>query len=148
MWRTSRTAGARSNPVRIHLASAAIALAVAAVACAQPRNDPLALADQTTQGVYNVDYDATVARFDDALKSQVTRASIGQLSDQMHALGAYHGLKQTSADPDKGRYDFEAAFDKGTLLVELRVDPDQKIGAYRIVPQPGGTPPNSTPSPN
>jgi hypothetical protein len=134
--------------VRIHLASAAIALAVAAVACAQPRNDPLALADQTTQGVYNVDYDATVARFDDALKGQVTRASIGQLSDQMHALGTYHGLKQTSADPDKGRYDFEAAFDKGTLLVELRVDPDQKIGAYRIVPQPGGTPPNSTPSPN
>jgi opacity protein-like surface antigen len=133
--------------VRIHVAAAAIALAVAAVACAQPHTDPLALADQTTQGVYNADYDATVARFDDALKAQVTRASIGQLSDQMHALGAYHGLKQTNADPDKGRYDFEAAFDKGKLLVELRVDPDQKIGAYRVVPQPNGTPPNGTPSP-
>ena len=125
--------------------SAAIALAVAAVACAQPRTDPQALADQTTQGVYNVDYDATVARFDDALKAQVTRASIGQLSDQMHALGAYHGLKPTASDPDKGRYDFEAAFDKGTLLVELRIDPDQKIGAYRIVPQPGSAP--GTPAP-
>jgi hypothetical protein len=65
----------------------------------------------------------------------VTRASLGQLSDRMHALGAYHGLKQTAADPDKGRYDYEATFDNGTLLVELRVDPDQKIGAYRIVPR-------------
>ena len=119
----------------IRLASAAVALALAAAACAQTRPDFTALADQTTQGVYNADYDATVARFDDALKTQVTRASVGQLSDRMHALGAYHGLKQTAADPDKGRYDYEATFDKGTLLVELRVDPDQKIGAYRIVPR-------------
>lgn len=119
----------------IRLAAAAIALAVAAAACAQTRTDPQALADQTTRGVYAADYDATTARFDDALKTQVTRASLGQLSDQMHALGAYHGLKQTSADADKGRYDYEAAFDKGTMLVELRMDPDDKIGAYRVVPQ-------------
>jgi hypothetical protein len=132
--------------VRIQIASAAIALAVAAAACAQPRTDPLALADQTTRGVYAADYDATTARFDDALKAQVTRASIGQLSDQMHALGSYQGLKQKSADPDRGRYDYEAAFDKGTLLVELRIDPDDKIGAYRVVPQPAAIP-NSTPSP-
>ena len=132
--------------MRFHIASAAIALAVAAVACAQPRTDPLALADQTTRGVYAADYDATTARFDDTLKSQVTRASIGQLSDQMHALGTYQGLKQTSADPDKGRYDFEATFDKGTMLVELRIDPNDKIGAYRIVPQAAATP-TSSPSP-
>ena len=126
--------------MRIHVTAAALALAIAAVACAQPRTDPQALADQTTQAVYNADYDATVARFDDTLKAQVTRASVGQLSDQMHALGAYHGLKQTSADPDKGRYDYEATFDKGMMLVELRLDPNQKIGAYRIVPQPNATP--------
>ena len=121
--------------MKLPIVSAAVALAIAAVACAQPRTDPQALADQTTRGIYAIDYDATTARFDDALKSQVTRASIGQLSDQMHALGEYQGLKQTSADPDKGRYDYEATFDKGKLLVELRIDPDQKIGAYRIVPR-------------
>jgi hypothetical protein len=131
--------------VRAHLAAAAVALAIAAVACAQTRTDPMALADQTTRGVYAVDYDATTARFDDALKGQVTRASIGQLSDQMHALGAYQGLKQTSADPDTGRYVYEATFDKGTLVVELRVDPNQKIGAYRIAAQ-STVSPNATPS--
>ncbi len=135
--------------MKIHVATVASALALATAACAQKHDDPLALADQTTRGVYNVDYDATTARFDDALKAQVTRASIGQLSDQMHALGAYHGLKQTASNPDKGRYDYEAAFDNGTLLVELRIDPNQKIGAYRVVPQPARTQPqpSSTPAP-
>lgn len=116
--------------------TAAIALAIAATGCAQHTEDPQALADQTTRAVYDVDLDRTTAHFDDTLKSQVTRASIGQLADQMHALGAYHGLKQVASEPDKGRYDYQADFDKGTMLVQLRMDPNQKVGAYRIVPQP------------
>ena len=121
------------------VAHAAIALAIVACGCAQ-RIDPQTLADNATRGVYNVDYAQTTANFDDALKAQVTRASVGQLSDRMHALGAYHGLKPASSDPGKGRYDYEAAFDKGTMLVELRVDPDWKIGAYRVVPPAAGSP--------
>jgi hypothetical protein len=115
--------------------AATLALTIAVTACAQHAADPQTLADDTTRGVYNVDLDATTAHFDDALKGQVTRGTIGQLSDEMHALGAYHGLKPETSDPDKGRYDFQAAFDKGTLLVQLRLDPDGKIGAYRIAPQ-------------
>jgi hypothetical protein len=121
--------------VTFRVAYAAVALAIAASACAQTRDDPQALADQTTRGVYNIDYDATTARFDDELKGQVTRASIGALSDQMHALGAYQGLKPLSSEPDKGRYDYEATFEKGAMLVQLRLDPNQKIGAYRISPR-------------
>jgi hypothetical protein len=135
--------------VKFHVAPAAVALAIAASACAQTtQTNPQALADQTTRAVYNLDYDTTTARFDDALKAQVTRASIGQLSDQMHALGTYQGLKPLSSDADKGRYDYEATFDKGTLLVQLRLDPNQKIGAYRISPETNGTTraPTATPS--
>lgn len=128
---------------RLHLCAAAIALAIAASGCAS-HPDPQALADDTTQGVYNVDLDRTTAHFDDELKAQVTRASIGDLADKMHALGGYHGLKAVSSDPDKGRYDYDAAFDKGTLRVELRLDPNQKIGAYRIVPVVGSEPRPST----
>lgn len=115
--------------------AAAVALAVVAAACAHRGADPQTLADDTTRGVYNVDLDATTAHFDDALKAQVTRASIGQISDEMHALGAYHGLKPANSDPDNGRYDYQAAFDKGTLLVQLRLDPDGRIGAYRVTPR-------------
>lgn len=116
--------------------AAAIVLTVAAVACARHHTDPQALADQTTRAVYDVNLDQTTVNFDDDLKAQVTRSSIGALSDRMHALGAYQGLKPISSDPDKGRYDYTAAFDKGTMLVQMRIDPDDKIGAFRVEPQP------------
>lgn len=126
--------------MRIHVALAAVAFAIAASACAQNRVDPQALADQTTRAVYNADYDATISHFDDSLKAQVTRASLGSLSDKMHALGAYQGLKPSSSEPDTGRYVYQAAFDKGALLIELRLDPNQQIAAYRIVPQANAPP--------
>jgi hypothetical protein len=124
--------------VRRTIAAAAVALAIAACGCAQ-HDDPQRLADTTTRGVYDADYARTTEHFDAALKLGVTRASIGQLSDQMHALGTYRGLKPASSDPDKGRYDYEADFDKGTMLVQLRLDPNWKIGAYRIAPQSSST---------
>jgi hypothetical protein len=114
---------------------AAIVFAIAASACARHASDPQTLADDTTRAIYNADLDGTVAHFDDALKGDVTRGTLGEVSDEMHALGAYHGLKPVSSDPDKGRYNFQATFDKGSLIVEMRLDPDQKIGAYHVVPQ-------------
>ena len=108
---------------------------MAATACASSSgNSPRDLADTTTKSVYASDYDATVAHFDDDLKGQVTRGSIGTLSDRMHALGAYQNLTQTTSDPDHGRYVYDAAFERGHLKVELRIDPDGKIGAYRVAP--------------
>ncbi len=119
---------------------AAVALALATAACSQNHTDPRTLADGTTRGVYDADFDRTTQNFDAALKLQVTRQSIGQLSDKMHALGALHDLKQTSSDPDKGRYDYQATFDKGAMLVQIRLDPTGKIGAYRVSPViAGGT---------
>ena len=104
--------------------------------CAHPA-DPAALADQTTRGVYDGDYTATTQNFDDALKGQVTRASLGALSDRMHALGVYHGLRDAGSDAQRSRYDFTATFDRGTMLVELRLDADHRIAAYRVSPQSG-----------
>ena len=102
--------------------------------CAHTDASPAALADRTTRAVYNLDIDATGAGMDDALKSQLRRSTLGDLSDRMHALGPYTGLKQTSGDADKGRYAFEADFERGTLEVDLRLDPSGKIGAYRVSP--------------
>lgn len=121
--------------MRAFVGAAAVALAIAASACASHHDDPRVLADDTTHGIYDGDLDRTTAHFDAALKLQVTRASIGQISDQMHKLGAYKGLTSTSSDPDKGRYGFSAAFDKGKMMVEIRLDPTQKIGAYRVIPE-------------
>ncbi|BDE05425.1 hypothetical protein WPS_07010 [Vulcanimicrobium alpinum] len=115
------------------LLPAAALIALAAGGCASPSaTSPQTLADETTRAVYDVDMERATAHMDDALKAEVTRASIGQISDQMHALGGYQGLKPSSSDPDKGRYDYEAAFEKGTAVVHIRIDPNQKLGAYKI----------------
>ena len=112
--------------------AAAVVLAAASACASSSSPSPQDLADQTTKSVYASDYDGTIAHFDDDLKRQVTRGSVGSLSDRMHALGAYQSLAQTSTDPDHGRYVYDATFDHGHLRVELRLDPDGKIGAYRV----------------
>jgi hypothetical protein len=110
-------------------------------ACSSGGNqDPNALAEKITRAVYANDLDTTVASFDDETKKQVTRGQLGVISDRMHALGDIKSFTQRSSEPDKGRYDYDVSFTNGSMLVQLRVDPDGKIGAYRIVPEPAGAP--------
>ncbi|MGH7708176.1 MAG: hypothetical protein ACREM8_01030 [Vulcanimicrobiaceae bacterium] len=110
----------------------ALLLAFIAGCSSQNHGSPAQLTDAITKAVYANDYAATTANFDDQAKSQVTRSSLGDLSDRMHRLGAYQSLAQKNAEPDKGRYAFELTFDKGTAMAELRIDPDGKVGAYRV----------------
>jgi hypothetical protein len=116
-------------------AAAALSLAAALSGCAgTSTSKPSALADSITRAVYNDDYDATTASFDATTKAQVTRAQIGDLSDKMHALGTYQGLTETSADVDRGVYEYDLRFTSGHMTAKLRLDPSGKVGAYRVVP--------------
>ena len=118
------------------LSGALLALALGGCASRAPdATDPAARADRITRAVYADDLDRTVADFDDAAKRQVTRSQLGDMSDRMHGLGDLRSLTQRSADPDSGRYEYDAAFTGGALLVQLRIDPSGKIGAYRIAPE-------------
>jgi len=97
---------------------------------------PQKVTNDTTEAVYNDDLNAMQTHFDDALQKQVTIDGVRSLSQKLHAFGAYKGLTQTAADPNGGRYDYAAAFDKATMTVHVRVDADGRIAAYRIdVPQ-------------
>jgi hypothetical protein len=113
------------------LAAGAI-LTLALSACGGP--SPQKLADDTTRAVYAGDRAGTIANFDDQLKPQVTRAQVGAISDAMHMLGDYKGLQMLDHDGTAGRYDFVANFDKGTMLVMVRMDSNGQIGAYRVSP--------------
>ncbi|MGP6159207.1 MAG: hypothetical protein ACLPYS_17150 [Vulcanimicrobiaceae bacterium] len=103
-------------------------------------SDPGALAEKITRAVYANDLDSTVASFDDQTKKVVTRSQLGVISDRMHALGDIKSFAQRSAEPDKGRYDYDVSFSNGIMLVQLRVDPDGKVGAYRVVPETAASP--------
>lgn len=117
--------------------AAGFAIALALSACGG--SSPQKLADDTTRAIYAGDQSGTVANFDDQLKPQVTRAQVGAISDAMHMLGDYKGLQMLDHDGNSGRYDFVANFDKGTMLVMLRMDTNGRIGAYRVSPTQGQT---------
>lgn len=114
-------------------------------ACAPHKADsPTELADRLTRAVYANDFDTTLSSFDDATKRAVTRTDLGALSDRMHALGTLKSVTERSGSADTGRYEFEAAFTSGTLLVQMRLNPSGLVGAYRVVPADTSAPP--TPS--
>lgn len=90
-------------------------------------------ADNATKALYNDNYDGLTQNFDDSLKSQVTRAQVGQLSDTMHKNGTYQGLTYVSTDPSKNEYTYRAGFSNGSMTVVVRLDSDGKFAAYRIL---------------
>lgn len=115
-----------------------LAVLVAAVAigsgCGPKKPQPLELVDRATRAVYSGDYNGTRRLFDDALRPSVTPASVSALSLRMHRYGGYRGVTLVSEIAPKRRYDFEAAFERGSMLVQVRFDPDGTFAAYRVIP--------------
>ncbi len=119
-------------------------LSFALTSCGTNAETPAQLADRITRAVYANDLDTTLASFDDATKRAVTRTDLGALSDRMHALGTISAIKERSGNADTGRYEYDVTFTGGSLLVQMRVDPSGRVGAYRVIPIDSSTPP--TPS--
>jgi protein involved in sex pheromone biosynthesis len=119
--------------------AAFVASVFALSGCANDSNssNEAKLANQVTRAIYNNDISGVTSNFDSTLAAQVTRASVGALSDKMHALGNYQGLTEAAMDIPSHRYTFDAKFDKGDMTVGMRLDASGKIAAYRVVP---GTP--------
>ena len=113
----------------------------ALTACSSGSGSPQQLAEKITRAVYANDLDTTIATFDDQTKRDISRSQLGDLSDRMHALGALKSIVARDANADSGRYEFDAAFTGGMMLVQMRIDPSGKVGAYRVVPEEISSPP-------
>lgn len=112
-----------------------LAGAIALAGCASASADtPIDVADQVTRAVYGDDLNGTVAHFDPGLRGQVKTEDVDRLSRMMHDMGSYRKLTTVNADNMNRRYDYQAAFDHGSLLVQTRFDPDGRVAAYRISP--------------
>ena len=93
-------------------------------------------ADTLTKSVYANDYHGTLTQLDSATQKQVTRASVGAMSDMMHRLGTYNGLTLMSADPAKNEFTYKANFEHGSLNVALRLDTHHGVAAYHVFATP------------
>jgi hypothetical protein len=110
-------------------------LALGSLAGCAGKSDPQKVAEDMTRAVYADDLNGFAGHFDASTQPTVTRADLGVLSDRMHQLGDLQTVAQHDADPDKGRYTYDATFSHGSLLIELRMDPTGKVGAYRVIPE-------------
>ena len=113
---------------------ASLALGLAACGGAGGSSDQQKLAEDVTRAVYNNDMEAVTSNFSSTLAPQVTRASLGVVSDEMHTMGNLQSLTETATDTPARRYTFDAKFDKGDMTMQMRLDGDGKIVAYRVVP--------------
>lgn len=115
------------------LAGVGLALMLAACGGGNTGGAAQGTADTITKAVYNDDMNAATQNFDDTLKSQVTRSEVGIMSDKLHSLGDYQGLTYLNTNAVKSEYTYRANFSKGTVNVVLRLDPDGKVAAYRVL---------------
>ncbi|HET9393092.1 MAG TPA: hypothetical protein VFO29_06220 [Candidatus Rubrimentiphilum sp.] len=112
---------------------ACLALGAVLASCGgSPAGQAQSQADTVTKAVYNNDADGAQQNFEPALKSSITRAQVGMLSDKLHKLGDYKGLTYVSNDALKNEYTYRADFTNGSAPVVLRLDAEGKIAAYRI----------------
>ena len=107
-------------------------LLAAVSACAG--NDPQSTANGVTRALYDDNVAAVQPYFDDSMRPQVSRASVGVISDKMHAMGTYNGLTFLGSDSTKREYTYRANFSRGTANVVVRFDPDGRLAAYRVFP--------------
>jgi hypothetical protein len=111
---------------------AAVAILASGTGCAHAPS-PTDRADGVIRAIYAGDVVQTRQAFDPDVRPAITPSSIDQLSRRMQAIGAYEFVRGVSAMPN-GRYDFEAEFDSGSMLVQMRLDPNGAIAALHVVP--------------
>ena len=123
--------------MRHHIFAVAVAALLGLAACSGKAGSggiEQKLAESVTRAVYNDDMAGATADFSSDLAPQVTRASLGTLSDAMHRMGNLQGLTETATDVPTHRYTFDAKFDNGDMTVQMRLDTDGRIVAYRVSP--------------
>jgi hypothetical protein len=101
-------------------------------ACA-PTTPSEDLADKVMRSLETGNTQLASSFFNPNVRSTMTPASVHELARVMHAFGHYHYVTETAV-LDNRRYDLEAQFDVGSMLVQMRLDSDGKIAGLHIIP--------------
>jgi hypothetical protein len=104
-----------------------------ASACGEKQPTSEITADKAIRFIYAGDVRNTQELFGADVRRTITPDSVKQLSSLMNAFGDYLGVTQIAAMSDR-RYDLEAKFAHGSMLVQLRLDPAGKVEALHIIP--------------
>jgi hypothetical protein len=112
----------------------ALALAICSLtACGPAARGPEDIADHAIRSIYAGDVAQAQRSFDPSIRADVTPASVRRLSSVMHAFGNYEYVSEVAA-LNASRYDLEAQFAVGSMLVQMRLDGAGKIAALHVLP--------------
>ncbi len=94
------------------------------------------LADNVTKAILANNMKPVEGEFNALRRPQLEdRAKVGQLSDDLTALGAFKGVKETTpSGASEGYHTFAARFDKATWSEDMTLDADGKIAAFHVHP--------------
>lgn len=113
----------------------ACALAVLSLAaCAGNRDD--AEADKITRAVINNDMTRVMNDLDPAIKGQITRVRVAELSDELNAQGTYQGLTRDASWCRTGYICYDVKFSKHAYHEVMKVGSDGKVQYWWIRPAP------------
>lgn len=115
------------------LARITFSITLGLTACTTKPATPEDLADRVIRSIDAGDLQGTASAFDGSVRNTMTPASFDTVSRMMRSFGTYRSTHQISALPN-GRYDFEANFEGGSMLVQLRLNPSGRIVALHLVP--------------
>jgi len=116
--------------MRKFLAATLAALSLAA--CAGQNRDERE-ADKITRAVISNNMSPVVSDLDPAIKGQVTRVRVAELSDELNDQGEYQGLKQTNASWCRvGYVCFDVKFAKRPYREVMKVGSDGKVQYWWI----------------
>lgn len=118
-----------------YLAAALAALSLATFAGCGGQNRNEREADKITRAVVANDVSPVIKDFDPAIKGEITRVRVAELSDQLNADGPYQGLKQTTAAWCRTGYlCFDVTFAKRPYHEVMKVGSDGKVQYWWIRP--------------
>lgn len=110
----------------------ALALAALSLAGCSFQNKNEREADKITRAVLANNVSPVMGDFDPAIKGQITRVRVAELSDELSAQGDYQGLKQTTQWCRTGYLCFDVKFAKRPYHEVMKVGSDGKVQYWWI----------------
>jgi hypothetical protein len=113
-----------------------ILVALAALAGCFGENHNEKTADTVTKAIMANDMRPVEPDFNAIVRPKLlNRAHVGELSDQLNALGALKTIHETTAkDAPQGEHTFDAVFARGTWKEVMTIDSDGKIASFYVRP--------------
>ena len=115
------------------LAGLVFSLTLGLTACTTKSTTAEDLTDRVIRSIQAGDLQQTASAFDNSVRGTITPESFNDLSRLMRSFGTYRAAYEISALPNQ-RYDLEANFDNGSMLVQLRLNPAGRIVALHVIP--------------